>query len=730
MFGEKDAALIHATGTASHYFNSPNDVRQVGASVAAVCAQNEGNLTHYSHAPSVNMFGEKRIMLTTKKSVANGADFLDILKDDTKDPGDISNIDYSKADKVLKRIVRTLDRDTWPICPGKRFTEKYISETWPTIDHQPAGSLEWAVQVVSNIIEYVRCKESEMELVDPILYRKATLDRLYDKGSKTTIANVSGDWYMGTTRAPVITEIGVWLSRTYYPNKPVGDPNYYRNGRFAVQYVLEIYLPPGAGGVMVDEGEIDLTKCGVSIAMVNAEMPVLPTGAAFPTQFSAPIKAGPPPGTPDSGAAYLDSGNTKMKEGTYRTIVCSVEALSVAAEAGFTKLHRPKKLALRASLSRVGVAALVKAPVYLNGNPADDTPSSFITYSVDPPPVTGETPLFDISSVSIVDPFVGKSASDWKQGASWNPGVAESPGNPAVPPTPGGNSFGRANSVGDPGALYPDPQQDTDEKGKIVHDSACLPAKKGSVRNPLGMMTSVAELGRVHTGICCWPDAGVPWRTLRLQPEKAGSNDFPDWAVLDLFCVPVRTSAPESCVVMPLQSLPTPDASLGGGINLNASLVPFSSAASGSIPSRKAPLEALLNGLMKDGTGIPLSQDERNRMADSIRNRTLASALGNEGRAYGSGLPSQVTMTPAQIVEYAGVADRGEASESVVRDIVDLASPRSGVFSIYSIGQTIRQDAQGKIQVRAETRNQRMIELINVNGQISVRPLFVRKLNP
>ena len=92
---------------------------------------------------------------------------------------------------------------------------------------------------------------------------------------------------------------------------------------------------------------------------------------------------------------------------------------------------------------------------------------------------------------------------------------------------------------------------------------------------------------------------------------------------------------------------------------------------------------------------------------------------------------AETIAAAAQIVEYAGVADRGEASEAVLRDFLDVAATRSSVFTIYSAGQAVSQDSTGAMRVLAECRKQRTIELTSPNNaQGGFNTLFNRKLFP
>lgn len=487
--------------------------------------------------------------------------------------------------------------------------------------------------------------------------------------------------------------MGVWIAPSPYPNT---DPITNNRGTYKAKFFFELSLPKGAG-------EIDLAKTNnamIYLQMINGDGSYTPpSGPSWPAIIkNAPILAGPPPATPDDLNAYLDNTNTFLREGQRRTVTFFKTTLQPSLNNGFIKWSRPTKLAFRGMITRVegGDVWLSSAPTYLNWSD-----NAYVPYTVDGTNVAEGS----IASVATVDPLIGKSYKDWTQGA---------------------NSFGSVNP--DPGTIFSGPQQDADASGNVFTDGARIPARKGSTNNPNGIVESVAELGWVHTGVTSYPstNAGVPWRTLRLQPQKSGITDFPDWAVLDLFCAPVTMTAAEKGVVQPLDNV------RGGAVNLNLSMAPFATSTNASPPVRTLPLNALLNGVKKDGTAAALTPTNIETIRANLQSQTFASSLGNRGSVYGSGVSTNTLFTPAQIVEFSGVADRGEASEAVLRDFLDVATTRSSVFNIYSVGQAVSQDPSGTMRVLAETRKQRIIELTSPNAATAggFNTIFTRRLLP
>jgi hypothetical protein len=89
------------------------------------------------------------------------------------------------------------------------------------------------------------------------------------------------------------------------------------------------------------------------------------------------------------------------------------------------------------------------------------------------------------------------------------------------------------------------------------------------------------------------------------------------------------------------------------------------------------------------------------------------------------------------------VADGGEESEELVRQVGNLLTTRGNVFSIYGIGQALKQTPSGTILVTGEQRQQAMIERYAVTiddrgtldptddlREIRFRTIFFRNLTP
>jgi hypothetical protein len=309
------------------------------------------------------------------------------------------------------------------------------------------------------------------------------------------------------------------------------------------------------------------------------------------------------------------------------------------------------------------------------------------------------------------DPQLGSIAGDWKQVV--------------------GNTLGSANSVRTLGtttestAASAEVPQDKDASGKISGASSRMPYPRGHLKNPDGVVQSVGELGFIHTGVESQSlksgvaQQGVPWRTLRLQPTAdKPTSVVPDWAFMDLFTVPTTVPKAAAKIFTPYGS------HVAGRINVNSKADPFGNLENGTL-TRIAPLRALLTGVTKSSTGIAtLTDAEATSIATNIYNRTLSS----EGKIYGF---ADGYDSPGEIAEIAGVADGGEETEEVMRGIANLISARGSVFTVYTIGQSLKQAPGNKLLITGELRQQVMLEgYPDTASTTKYRPVSVRTLSP
>lgn len=293
----------------------------------------------------------------------------------------------------------------------------------------------------------------------------------------------------------------------------------------------------------------------------------------------------------------------------------------------------------------------------------------------------------NIRSVEVNDPRVNKNQANW------------------IPRN--GNSFGAANAIWmQQLASQPFPPQDTDG-GAISAASLRMPYPKGHVNNSSGRVSSVVELGYISTGIEAANANGVPWRSVRLQPTaNAPTNVVPDWALLDLFSAPILTNG----ISTNLQKLYAPhENAVAGRINLNAgSFQPFSNSIRTNV----------LNALFTNVTGAPAG------IVSDVEQRVLATS----GRTYGI---TNLFDSVGELAEIRGVSDGGESSEqTILRQIVRQATVRGNVFSIYSIGQALKQTPSGTLVINGEKMLQTMIERYTEGAAPKYRVVYWREINP
>ncbi|MEA3209584.1 MAG: hypothetical protein QOE70_2641 [Chthoniobacter sp.] len=654
------------------FFNTPEDARQVervNSGIYDALNLAKFNVTHYNHDPDTTFFNEPRIVLTCRKDKAAGRPFLDIGVTDNIDLWDpITTINPTKLADVIDKLNSYLKRTDWPMAPNSSLQDKYY-----------AGKTARLTQLSLNIINYVRSKESAGEAVTKVVI---PVRGEHVPGGRFEMMEIAATptSYIGVTRTPKITEMGIWVSGT-----PSGTNTY------PAKVKLEIYLPLNFG---LDQIDLKLLSLYLAVNGSADETTIRDTEVVI------------------AGHAAKD---TILRAGEYATITRDTLSTGKPWVVKFTGARPTGEslISLRFAIHRV--RRLDVTPV---GPAADCTLNG------------PSTPEKDISSIEIDDPRVNSHRDDWKKVAK--------------------NTFGSKNSIStlgtEPKASVV-PQQDVDQNGLITDISLVMPAPAGTSKpgsvcdNPSGVLSSAGELGYIHTGMESSAGAGIPWRTLRLQPNNYPGKDSggifvptgvvypPDWAFMDLFTVPadVPNQTTAKAVFSPH------DTATGGRVNMNAKPEPFDI-------DRVLPLAAVFQGARTDATNLnsKLSFAEARTIAEAVYNhKPLATAApGNSnGKQYGyrNGYDS-----PGEVVEIKGVADRGEASEQLLRDISNLITSRGNVFSIYTVVQALKQTPNQRIVVTGEQRQQAMVERYVDNrgtpdtsdDKLYFRTVFVRNLLP
>lgn len=269
---------------------------------------------------------------------------------------------------------------------------------------------------------------------------------------------------------------------------------------------------------------------------------------------------------------------------------------------------------------------------------------------------------------------------------------------------------------------------------------------------PTNGFRSVAQLGAIHTGI--------PWRTLRLQPQPSvemaaangATNSPPDWVLLDVFSA---TNSASARAMVSLNGYPR----MYGGIATNED---------GSISTRALSVASLLGAASKipvsDGNfcasnGIPTSLRSNSTVFTDIpgvaKNFTnvstspnqasvwpSAGAWGTYRQANSNNFPRNGFLLAGEILEVAGVAEDTSANpvlgedvlEGRLRSFMDLVTTRSDTFTVWSAGQglVVNTNRGNRTNVMAEVRKQTVFQRIpmtNASGvttNYSLKVLYTR----
>ena len=657
-------------GAAAHgFYNTPKDARQVpDANLASALETCKFELTHYNNDPDTTFFNKQRIVLTTQKSkVRMGPDgnlppFIDILKTPDTDPGIWSvtggNIDASKLSDAINLIVSYLKRTDWPMAQGASFQEKYYE-----------GDPDRLAQLAINIIEYVRCKESSELVVNPL--------RVKQTNGTYAFASVATDntYFGGLSRLPLITELGVFISgSTVVSSGTAGWP---------ITLKMEVFLPPGYG---LDQ--VTLTDFTVGFQPIyNNHYFSPPSGRILFSEIT-----GAPGGVLKAGGYAVI---TRLYNSASSFIPTSATPVSGQRPSGNIKVRTSISAQYGAYVNQANAGGEIVPLIY----GANDC----IPLTIDPPNV----PLESITSCEVDDPRVNKSVKDWLHSQI-------------------GGTFGRQNTIycSPPVSSPSDPQQDTCLDGTVSDYSMHMPPPKGKTfngeDNSDGLVHSVGELGYINTGMK-GSIAGIPWRSLRLQPNSDAFGTVPDWALMDLFTVPIAAPPATKPIFQPNGT------SYGGRVNVNSHVQPFNL-------QRILPLAAVFQSApytsnSSSSPALTLSSGSAQAIAQNIFNRVVSQG-GNKGKLYGF---ENGYYSPGEIVEIQGVADRGEESEELVRQVSNLLTTRGNVFTIYSVGQSIKQTPSGNLKMKGERRIQSMVERYlfdGTTGEIRFRTIYYKSLTP
>lgn len=608
-----------------------------------------------------------------------------------------------------------------------------------------------------NIIDYVRAKESSQPVIAPLRFAVGPANAVGDNQNKFTLhpsyTYGAANSYQGVCRAPYITEMGVYVERdAVLP--PTPTPSGWPNGAdgkpmklYRAWFKSEIFLPENYGfhvsypklenqgidlvpdlSVKPETGDPGVGSHGWFVTWTETrDQDVASYWSHSPNgqmQFTRDVR------DPDrkkwkshaTNAVRVFQSDISGGEGPNSTVIKAGRRVVV------TKLfYRDKSWTDRSNLTIRGVLfrgtsgsdGLLLAELNRWPRVNIGTQQGAIAYKIsDPAKIT----IGDMVSIETDDPRCNVHASDW------------------APNVNGKNTLGQINSrstFGKTPTKSPigSPQQDTDDKGLISMHSLYMPPPKGVGLNDAthhnGRLTSIAELGYVHTGNNA-KVGSTPWRTIRLQPNNyPDAKTLPDWAFMDLFTVPNTGVTGSDALFKPHGT------ALGGRVNVNSHVTPFDRMI------RDRGLVCLLTGAQQ----LPTASDAK-VIAENVYTRTLAPGT-NKGKVYGYPWPASPTATiasnapnafdtPGEICEIKGVADGGEKSEDLMREVASLVTSRGGVFTVYTIGQALKQTPTGKLLVSAEQRQQAIIERYLDNkgtpdagdDESRIRTVYFRNLTP
>ncbi len=667
--GSEVADLKNVRDPGGRRYQSVEDLKSAdpSAAIAAAVAANRESLTHFSHAPGLNRFGEPRIVLTTQANLAGGRPYLDILRDDKQnsDPGDDASLDKAKIEALFAKLYPYFLKTAaqWGISYTGTSPAAQAPATFGarTMVQRYAGNPRYAAQYILNLIDYVRGVESGGTLILPlkaaVVVAGSNAALTYGVAGYGATGNYGPNALRGNSRRLHIVEMGVWLPAATVME---GGKHLYK-----AKLKVRIYLPRTVGE--------NINVIGLAL------QPVLKSAAGgnyATSEFTI-------------DASHLAESSV-MAPGQYRTITKDVNIEVAAANA------RPAEIRMRIALKNApnGIGYDL-APVEQS-----ETIGSYARYVVDAAAVLEA----EMTSISVDDPVTNQCWDDWTPRKV--SGIQQVARFGTQDPAPE-STLGQVPPVAVP-------QQDTTAAGVLTDVSCVPPPPKGKSGNTAGVVRSVGELGRIHSGGAGTSVRGVPWRTLRLQPRLAPQATVPEWLLLDLFAVPllrspVAANAAESADAALL--LPNADGSVGGRLNANGRVFPFSSAL-----TRKAPLRAVLLSAKPS-----LTAADADSLADNILNHTVAAGTltTSQGLAFG---PTNFTAEklygmPGEICEISGLAP-GEEDEYVVQNLLAYLTTRSNVFSVFSVGQKIQQLPNGRILVLGESRTRTLLE--RENGRVRV----------
>lgn len=330
-----------------------------------------------------------------------------------------------------------------------------------------------------------------------------------------------------------------------------------------------------------------------------------------------------------------------------------------------------------------------------------------------------------------IDPQVRFPVCHWDTNltaAPFNMGILKSGGFPATMRVWTTNTaFSCTNTNGSVTGipyLWPDPAPGVTTVNSHPHFSAGYYPENG--------FKSVAQLGAIHTGI--------PWRTLRLQPQprvemlasNGATNSPPDWILLDAF---TATNATNPRVMVNLNGFPMAFGGPATNSDTKISTRAISLASLMGAAARGAAPTSISNGVPASLTNASSAYTNLNIMASNLA-AGLTAGLTNTNAwttnsAWGmyrndidqrSKFPTNGFLFAGEILEMRGMAEDTNAVPSYGEDVVegrlrsflDLATTRSDTFTVWSAGQglAVNTNRSNRTNVMAEVRKQTVFQRV------------------
>jgi hypothetical protein len=245
-----------------------------------------------------------------------------------------------------------------------------------------------------------------------------------------------------------------------------------------------------------------------------------------------------------------------------------------------------------------------------------------------------------------------------------------------------------------------------------------------------GSFAVAADLGKVFTG--------VPWRTLRMQPQPASeaANQFiPDWALLDI--VDFSDGTAGMMTVNPnfrYASSGTPFSGFGAGLRSQLDVLTNGTAVNG-FANPMSPASAVVtssvslsNVVVPPSGAVTIATLISNASRPDVSTSWSTAVGGWRERRSDLEFPENVLLLPSEITEidgfadYVTAADKSELNEYRLGALLPGLSTRSRFFKIHSVGQVF--EGTNSANVAATSLLQTLVEVDDSTTPVTVRKIL------